>query len=132
MKSNKQRRREIRQARERRKVKKATPARPSTRLAAPADSVPVDRSNLAPYNSYGDPIFVRRGWYEDQAFTCHDCGVQQTWTAAQQKWWYEGCEGQVYSTAIRCRACRLNKRIRDGRAQLAPGQIATQQKRVKA
>lgn len=132
MKSNKQRRREIRQARERRKAKKAKPASPPMSQAAPPGSLLVDRSSLAPYNSYGDPIFVRRGWYEDQAFTCHGCGAEQTWTAAQQKWWYEGCQGQVYSTAIRCRACRLNKRIRDGRAQPTSGQIATQQKRVKA
>lgn len=131
MKSNKQRRQEIRQKRERRKACKAERARcPEIRLAPPG-SVPVNRSNLAPYNSYGDPTFVRRGWYEDQEFTCHDCGAKQTWTAAQQKWWYEEFQGQVFSTAIRCRTCRLNKRIRDGRAQPASGQIATQQKRVR-
>ncbi|KJJ96104.1 hypothetical protein UB43_26050 [Pseudomonas sp. 21] len=130
MKSNKQRRREIRQAREQRKAKKAMPVRQPSSQAAPPGSVPVNRSSLAPYNSYGDPLFVRRGWYEDQQFTCHDCGAEQTWTAIQQKWWYEDCQGQVYSTAIRCRACRLNKRIRDGRAQPAAGQLATQQKGI--
>ncbi|MBD9631959.1 zinc-ribbon domain containing protein [Pseudomonas sp. PDM19] len=130
MKSNKQRRREIRQAREQRKAKKAAPAWHPSGQVAPPGSVPVNRSNLAPYNSYGDPLFVRRGWYEDRGFTCHDCGAEQTWTAAQQKWWYEDCKGQVFSTAIRCRACRLNKRIRDGRAQPATGQLAKQMKRV--
>lgn len=130
MKSNKQRRQEIRQKRERRKAWKAERAtQPESRLAPPG-SFPVNRSNLAPYNSYGDPLFVRRGWYEDEDFTCHDCGAEQTWTAAQQKWWYEDCKGQVFSTAIRCRTCRLNKRIRDGRAQPATGQLATQQKRI--
>jgi len=126
VKSNKQRRRETRQTREQRKAKKAASARPPSSHAAPPGSAPVNRSNLAPYNSYGDPTFVRRGWYEDQEFTCHDCGAEQTWTAAQQKWWYEDCKGQVFSTAIRCRACRLNKRVRDGRAQPAAGQLATQ------
>jgi hypothetical protein len=125
MKSNKQRRQEIRQAREQRKAKKAASVSPTMSQAAPPGSLLVDRANLAPYNSYGEPIFVRRGWYEDQAFTCHDCGAEQTWTAAQQKWWYEDCQGQVYSTAIRCRACRLSKRIRDGRARPASGQVAT-------
>lgn len=126
MKSNKQRRQEIRRKRERRKTCKSEQARCPERRLAPPGSAPVSRSNLAPYNSYGDPPFVRRGWYEDQDFTCQDCGTEQTWTAAQQKWWYEDCQGQVFSTAIRCRTCRLNKRIRDGRAQPAAGQIATQ------
>ncbi|WP_271105033.1 zinc-ribbon domain-containing protein [Pseudomonas tohonis] len=126
MKSNKQRRREIREARERRKAWKAESARRPTGQKPPPGSFPVNRANLAPYNSYGDPDFVRRGWYEDVHFKCRDCGIEQTWTAAQQKWWYEDCKGQVFSTATRCRTCRLNKRIRDGRAQPASGQGATQ------
>jgi len=130
VKSNKQRRQEIRQKRERRKAWKAEQARCPGHRPGPPGSFPVTPSNLAPYNSYGDPLFVRRGWHEDQEFTCRDCGVRQTWTAAQQKWWYEDCQGQVYSTAIRCRACRLNKRIRDGRAQRAAGQVATQQESI--
>lgn len=116
MKSNKQRRREIRLARERRKARKTRPAEPTTVPLKPPGTFPVNRSSLAPYNSYGDPLFVRRGWYEDRTFTCQDYGTEETWTAAQQKWWYEDCQGQVYSAAIRCRACRLAKRIRDGRA----------------
>ncbi len=132
MKSNKQRRREIRLARERRKAGKTRPIEQPMAPAGPVGTFPVSRSNLAPYNSYGDPLFVRRGWYEDKTFTCQDCGARETWTAAQQKWWYEDCKGQVYSTAIRCRACRLNKRIRDGRAQPAPGQLAPEPKRFSA
>jgi len=132
VKSNKQRRQEIRQARERRKARKARAAELPASPLAPVGTFPVNRSNLVPYNSYGDPLFVRRGWYEDKAFTCQDCGAEEIWTAAQQKWWYEDSKGYVYSTAIRCRACRLNKRIRDGRVQPASGQIATQQKRIKA
>ncbi|MOA29639.1 hypothetical protein D3C78_1506680 [compost metagenome] len=132
MKSNKQRRREIRQARERRKAKKARAAKSPVSLVPPPGSLPVNRANLAQYNSYGVPHFIRRGWYEDRAFTCQDCGTPETWTDAQQKWWYEDCKGQVYSTAIRCRACRLKKRIRDGRAQPASGKVAPEQKRFTA
>lgn len=65
---------------------------------------------LAPYNSYGPPDFIARGYYEDVPFTCVDCGEAQLWTATQQKWWYEVAKGQVYSIAKRCRACRRKRR----------------------
>ena len=54
--------------------------------------VRVNVSELAPYNSYGVPTFVKRGYYEDVPFTCKGCGVAQRWTAWQQKWWYEVAE----------------------------------------
>jgi len=76
----------------------------------PCGTVPVEPSLLAPYNSYGDPRFVRRGYYLDEPFVCRDCGSQQVWTAGQQKWWYEVAHGYVYSTAIRCLACRRARR----------------------
>ena len=77
---------------------------------APCSTVPVEPDLLAPSNSYGDPRFVRRGYYLDERFICRDCGSQQVWTAAQQKWWYETAKGYVYSTAIRCSACRRARR----------------------
>ena len=95
---------------------------------------PIDKPRLfsrSLIGSFGVRTFAGC-FYQNHEFTCRDCGAKQVWTGRQQKWWYEGCQGQVYSTAIRCRACRLNERIRDGRAQPALGQIATQQKRVKA
>nr|WP_249383965.1 zinc-ribbon domain-containing protein [Chitinivorax sp. B] len=70
----------------------------------------VNRSRLKSYNSYGDPEFVTRGYYEDKPFRCVDCKSEQIWTAKQQKWWYETAQGAVYTTAIRCRACRQNRR----------------------
>jgi hypothetical protein len=72
---------------------------------APTRRVPADRSKQAPNNSY-DPV----DFYEDVLFRCVDCQKQETWTAEDQKWWYEVAKGPIYSQAIRCRACRQAKR----------------------
>jgi hypothetical protein len=88
--------------------------------------IPVNEALLAPNNSYGAPDFVRRGYYVDISFRCADCDIEEVWTGAQQKWWYEVAKGFVYSTAIRCRRCRRTQRERradarrthlEGRAQ---------------
>lgn len=76
----------------------------------PCGREPVDRQRLAPCNSYGEPEFARRGYYVDLPFTCRDCASQEVWTAAQQKWWYEEAKGYVDSTAVRCLACRRQRR----------------------
>jgi hypothetical protein len=55
----------------------------------PPGAVLAEPARLAPYNSYGDPDFVRRGYYLDRPFRCAGCGREELWTAAQQKWWYE-------------------------------------------
>jgi hypothetical protein len=80
--------------------------------STPAGAVPVDPTALGPYNSYGPPQFVQRGYYLDMMFQCQGCGIEQVWTAAQQKWWYEEAQGYVYSTATKCRACRGRDRER--------------------
>ena len=68
--------------------------------------IQADLSRQAPNNSYGGgPLY-----YEDLEFTCRDCGRQETWTAQQQQWWYEVAQGPIYSTAVRCRACREVRR----------------------
>lgn len=77
--------------------------------------VPVEAGKLAPYNSYGSPAFVSRGYYVDLPFRCEACGVAQVWTATQQKWWYEVAKGYVYSGATRCRACR--RKVREASAE---------------
>jgi hypothetical protein len=71
-----------------------------------------DAALLAPDGSYGDPDFVRRGYYEDTAFVCKDCGTAGVWTAERQKWWYEVAKGGVWTRAIRCKACRAKERAR--------------------
>jgi len=86
-------------------------------LECQAQSLPVDKSQLAPDGSYSVPLFVARGYYVDVPFPCQDCGVPQVWTAAQQKWWYEVAKGSVWTIASRCRPCR--RRLREERAERA-------------
>jgi len=86
-------------------------ANEKARLALTAgNAVLVNREALAPYNSYGEPHFVARGYYVDQTFECARCDAVETWRAAQQKWWYEVAKGQVYSTARFCTKCRRKRR----------------------
>lgn len=116
MKSNKQRRLEIKARRLHRITRQARVgnARPVDR---PAGTVGVTPARLPPTNSYGVPDFVQRGYYQDQPFRCKDCGVEQVWTAAQQQWWYEVAQGDVWTKAVRCRACRQQERIRKTEAR---------------
>jgi hypothetical protein len=72
----------------------------------------VNVAELAPYNSYGEPPFVARGYYVDVPFRCAECGTEQVWRAAQQKWWYEVAKGHVESGAKLCRPCRRREQAR--------------------
>ncbi|HET9404281.1 MAG TPA: zinc-ribbon domain containing protein [Burkholderiales bacterium] len=85
--------------------------------ATPAGVVRVNAEALAPYNSYGTPLFVQRGYYEDVRFTCSGCGSREVWRAAQQKWWYEVAKGNVCSGAKLCRACRRREQARRDEAR---------------
>ena len=79
--------------------------------------IPVDASKLTMGNTYSSaPDF-----YEDRAFVCKDCGIAQTWTATQQKWWYEEAGGYFFATAVRCRDCRKQERARIGDARVRAG-----------
>lgn len=111
MKSNKQRRREIKAARLRRAAKaERQRLQPCSRDLQARFQVPMDATHLAPCNSHGHPLDPARGDYEDRPFRYRDCGVAQTWTAVQQKWWYETVRGSVYAFAVRCRPCRQARR----------------------
>jgi hypothetical protein len=68
--------------------------------------IQADLTQQAPNNSYGPAKL----YYEDLPFICRDCGSEQVWTAQQQQWWYEVAKGPIYSTAVRCRACRQARR----------------------
>jgi hypothetical protein len=83
----------------------------------PPGPVRVNIAALAPYNSYGDPEFVTRGYYQDVPFTCSGCGATQVWTAGQQKWWYEVAKGDINSTARLCRPCRRREQARRAEAR---------------
>jgi Probable zinc-ribbon domain len=106
MKSNKQRRAEIKARRSMRASKKCGAPGYLNLTIAPCESAPVNRGALVRYNSYGMPEFEARGFYMPVAFTCRDCGVNEVWTAKQQKLWYEDWQGPVFSVALRCRPCR--------------------------
>lgn len=110
MKNSQQRRAELKRKR-RQRVKErdplATRAKPGY---LPDRLIPVNEALLAPNNSYGVADFVARGYYVDRPFCCIDCGKEEVWTGSEQKWWYEVAKGFVYSSAIRCRACRRKKR----------------------
>ncbi len=116
MMSGKQKRIAIKAHRVAKRAKVARSARqmPLTPYWQPKGTVLVDRWRLAPSNSYGEPKFVTRGYYEDLSFTCRDCGAKQVWTAEQQQWWYETAKGYVYSTAVRCLTCRRARRMAGG------------------
>jgi hypothetical protein len=44
--------------------------------------------------------------------TLNEPRVAEIWTAAQQRWWYEVAQGEVWTVAVRCRACRQRERAR--------------------
>jgi hypothetical protein len=95
-----------RKQRMRRNAESHLNANAETRIELPLNSVPADLTQQAPHNSYSAiPLY-----YVDKDFTCCDCGKEETWTATQQKWWYEVAKGSIYSTAIRCRECRRKLR----------------------
>lgn len=113
MKSNKQRRREIklkriaRAVKLRKEIESTVPpyALHNPEKAREAGIVLADPSELQHNNTYG----LLPAYYLDKPFTCVDCGSEEVWTAKQQKWWYEIAKGSINSTAIRCRSCRRIK-----------------------
>ena len=117
MKSGKQRRTEIKAKRKQKVAKTYLRAKRQEPQLRPVLGPPVNEALLAPNNSYGAPDFVYRGYYVDRPFRCVDCGKEEVWTGTQQKWWYEVAKGFAYSTAIRCRLCRRQERIRRDEAR---------------
>ncbi|MEM8781819.1 MAG: zinc-ribbon domain containing protein [Planctomycetota bacterium] len=69
-------------------------------------AIDADRSQLVHNNTY-DSL---PEYYVDLDFRCVDCGVQEVWTAAQQKWWYETVKANINSKAVRCSRCRKQRR----------------------
>jgi len=110
MKSNKQRRKEIklkRLARAAKLKRELETTIPPYALDKPvkyekAGVVLADSKELEHNNTYG----ILPTYYLDKPFTCIDCGSEEIWTAKQQKWWYEIAKGNINSTAVRCRPCR--------------------------
>jgi hypothetical protein len=105
MKSNKQRRFEIKARRRKRaEALKVDPFKASH--FTPLYSVAADHAELAHNNTYGPLPF----FYVDKAFNCRDCSAHEVWTAKNQKWWFEIAKGNIDSTAIHCLSCRIKRR----------------------
>ncbi|MBK8752969.1 MAG: zinc-ribbon domain containing protein [Candidatus Competibacteraceae bacterium] len=116
MKSNKQRRQEIKAQRLRRTERQIQIRRAAARpVNRPVGTEPVTPALLRSNNSYGIPDFVQRGYYQDRPFRCKGCGVEEVWTAAQQRGWYEVAQGEVWT--VRCRPCRQQERERKAEAR---------------
>lgn len=134
MKSNKQRRAEIK-ARRLEQVAKAA-AQVRVQDARPLwGHVPVlgmelaDTTVLARYNNTYAEL---PGFYMAREFTCRDCGSEELWTAKQQKWWYEEMHGPIDSRAVRCLACRRARRACLRRAGPGANLLREQTERLRA
>ncbi len=106
MKSNKQRRMEIKAKRLMRAKKLAVIDTTIEVKEFPNGAILADPEELKHNNTYG----ILPQYYVDKAFTCRDCGTEEIWTAKQQKWWYEVVKGHFCSTAVRCSRCRIRIR----------------------
>lgn len=105
MKSNKQKRAEIKAARLK-KAKKQSGTLNTKFGPIPMHALKANHQELAHNNTCGLlPLF-----YVDKPYNCRDCGSHEIWTAKQQKWWYEIAKGHIDSTAVRCRRCRKKRR----------------------
>jgi hypothetical protein len=71
-------------------------------------AVLADHSKLNHINTYG---FLPE-FYIDQPFRCRDCGKEEIWRAADQKWYYEEAKGHIDATAVRCHQCRKARKER--------------------
>lgn len=107
MKSNKQRRLEIKAKRLKRAKKLRGLDTTKKVKELPISAIPANHEELDHNNTYG----ILPEYYIDTPFVCRDCGSEEIWTAKQQKWWYEIAKGHIDSHAVRCYACR--KKIRD-------------------
>jgi hypothetical protein len=121
MKSGKQKKQAIKLARLKRQQDKRrrddAEQKARARRGAGVGTASVNPLLLARNPSYGEPDFVLRGYYRDEPFRCVDCGIEQVWTATQQKWWYEVAKGGVWTRGQRCRSCRRRERVRRQQAR---------------
>lgn len=119
MKSNKQRRTEIKQLRLAR-AQRAQSQLPSMSLGREGHVpglVVADTQLLRGLNN----SCVLPEFYVDKAFVCVDCASEEVWTAKQQKWWYETVRAPIDSQANRCLVCRRARRAQINEALAVPG-----------
>src|SRR5262245_19871961 len=79
----------------------------------PPGAVLADSKELSHNNTYGRlPRF-----YVDKVIVCRNCGMEETWPADRQKWWYEVAKGNINTTAVLCHACRKEEEQRKAEAR---------------
>jgi hypothetical protein len=66
-------------------------------------------SKLDHVNTYG----LLPEFYIDKPFRCCDCGKEEIWKAADQKWYYEETKHHIDATAVRCHDCRKARKRKD-------------------
>ena len=105
MKSNKQRRAEIKTAR----LKKSQKDKVDVySYPIPKGAVKANKEMLVTVSM---PEMVKFPlFYIDKPFKCKECGTVKIWTAKHQKWWYEIIKGSIETTAVLCKSCRLKKK----------------------
>ena len=111
MKSNKKKKRLLEERRKNKKLEKLDKAHEDG--LRNGSIMPVDRAKV--FSKCAIPLIP--DFYRDKDFVCVDCNCHQLWTAKQQKWWYEEAQGELESTAIRCRSCRVKERKRKQQAR---------------
>lgn len=83
---------------------------PAFRPKMPSHAVPGDPSKQDFCSAHHLPKY----FYVDEEKICVQCGQHFTFTAHEQKFWYETLRFNFRSTAIRCQQCRQQRR--NGRA----------------
>ena len=87
---------------------KRVTALPAEARRAHPSARPANHAKLAHINTYG----TLPEYYLDRPFACRDCGKEEIWRAADQKWYYEEAKGHIDAFAVRCHDCR--QRLRRG------------------
>jgi len=78
---------------------------PLFRPKVPTGAVPGDVSR----QQYCAAHHVPKYFYVDEARTCVQCRETFTFSAKEQKFWYETLQFNLASSAIRCRSCRKQR-----------------------
>ncbi|BEP37308.1 hypothetical protein GmRootV59_42790 [Variovorax sp. V59] len=110
MKSNKQRRAEIRARRLERAAHIEAQMRKSNQLRASLRSPGFEPADVGVLERHNNTVGPLPTYYVDRAFICRECGSEEVWTAKQQKWWHEVVHGSIESCAVHCLACRRARR----------------------
>jgi len=133
MKSNKQRRAEIKAHR------RSRAARVEAQLHVPDRQrnvclrmIGIEQADLEVLGRHNNTYGLLPEFYFARPFSCRDCGAEEVWTAKQQKWWYEVVHGPVDSRAVRCLACRRARRERLRHAGPGANLLREQSERLRA